>query len=129
MNLEKFDHIAIEVIDLDYYLARLVGTGSMRLLRRATAKRTGTRMAMVGDPTGMGLIENKDAAIGVPRSLDVAFGRFQPLSKSDARSVIVSDNQSFTALLVLITINMLAFEIVTLIQVVFGPWSLPQDRN
>jgi hypothetical protein len=43
--------------------------------------------------------------------------------------VIVSDNQSFTALLVLMTINMLAFQIVTLIQVVFGPWSLPEDRK
>jgi hypothetical protein len=49
----------------------------MRLPRRATAKRTGTRMAMVGDSTGMRLelIENKDAATGVPRSLHVAFGR------------------------------------------------------
>jgi hypothetical protein len=43
--------------------------------------------------------------------------------------VIVSDNQSFTALLVLMTINMLAFQIVTLIQVVFGSWSLPEDRK
>ena len=52
MKLEKLDHVAIEVVDLDYYVAQLVGTGGMRLLRRATARRTGTRMAMVGDPTG-----------------------------------------------------------------------------
>jgi CTP:molybdopterin cytidylyltransferase MocA len=55
----------------------IVGTGGMRLPRRATAKRTGTRMTMVGDPTGMRLelIENKDAATGVARSLNVAFGQ------------------------------------------------------
>ena len=41
MNLTKIDHVAIEVADLDYYIERLVGTGGMRLLRRATAKRTG----------------------------------------------------------------------------------------
>jgi hypothetical protein len=51
------------------------------------------------------------------------------LEEAWARSVIVSDNQSFTALLVLMTINMLAFQIVTLIQVVFGSWSLPEDRK
>jgi hypothetical protein len=51
------------------------------------------------------------------------------LEEAQARSVIVSDNQSFTALLVLMTINMLAFQIVTLIQVVFGSWSLPEDRK
>ena len=75
MKLEKLDHVAIEVVDLDYYVAQLVGTGGMRLLRRAIAKRTGTRMAMVGDPTGMKLelIENKDAATGAPRFLHVAF--------------------------------------------------------
>jgi NitT/TauT family transport system permease protein len=38
-------------------------------------------------------------------------------------------NQSFAALLVLMAINMLAFQVVTLIQVVFAPWSLPKDRK
>src|SRR5579864_8690100 len=75
MMLEKLDHIAIEVADLDYHVAQLVGTGGMRLLRRGTAKRTGARLAMVGDPTGMKLelIENKGVAGAAPRFLHVAF--------------------------------------------------------
>jgi NitT/TauT family transport system permease protein len=36
-------------------------------------------------------------------------------------------NQSFAALLILVAINLLAFQIVTMIQVVFAPWSLPKD--
>jgi ABC-type proline/glycine betaine transport system permease subunit len=36
-------------------------------------------------------------------------------------------NQSFAALLVLMAINVVAFKAVTLIQVVFAPWSLPKD--
>src|SRR5260370_7054400 len=75
MTLARLDHVAIEVVDLDYYIEQLVATGGMKLLRRSTAKRTGTRMAMVGDPTGMKLelIENKDAAETAPRFLHVAF--------------------------------------------------------
>ncbi len=67
------DHVAIEVADIDRYIDLLVGTGGMKLLRRATALRTGTRMAMVGDPNGMKLelIENAEAT--VPRYLHVAF--------------------------------------------------------
>jgi predicted enzyme related to lactoylglutathione lyase len=117
MKLEKLDHVAIEVVDLDYYVAQLVGTGGMRLLRRATAKRTGTRMAMVGDPTGMKLelIENKDAAAGIPRVLHVAFRSSDvdaaatslvdkgwnwergpiDLEEAEARSVLVSDSRGF----------------------------------
>jgi predicted enzyme related to lactoylglutathione lyase len=117
MKLEKLDHVAIEVVDLDYYVAQLVGTGGMRLLRRATAKRTGTRMAMVGDPTGMKLelIENKDAATGAPRFLHVAFRSSDvdaavtslldkgwkcergpiDLEEAQARSVLVSDSRGF----------------------------------
>jgi predicted enzyme related to lactoylglutathione lyase len=117
MNLEKLDHVAIEVVDLDYYIALLVGTGGMRLLRRATARRTGTRMAMVGDPTGMKLelIENKDAATGIPHFLHIAFrcrdvdvavtslldkgwkcerGPID-LEEAQARSLIVSDSRGF----------------------------------
>lgn len=75
MSLDRLDHVAIEVTDLDYYIEQLVRTGGMKVLRRATAKRTGTRMAMVGDPTGMKLelIENRDATGGAPRFLHVAF--------------------------------------------------------
>ena len=89
----------------------------MRLLRRATAKRTGTRMAMVGDPTGMKLelIENRDAAGGAPRFLHLAFRSSDveaaarsligkgwtwergpiDLEEAQARSVLLSDNGRF----------------------------------
>jgi predicted enzyme related to lactoylglutathione lyase len=117
MSLAKLDHVAIEVADLDYYIEQLVKTGGMKLLRRATAKRTGTRMAMVGDPTGMKLelIENKDAAGTVPRFLHVAFRSGDvdgaaaalvdkgwkwergptELEEAQARSVLLSDNRGF----------------------------------
>ena len=117
MNLTKIDHVAIEVADLDYYIERLVGTGGMRLLRRSTAKRTGARMAMVGDPTGMKLelIENRDAVGTVPRFLHVAFRSDDvdatatslvdkgwkwergpiDLEDAQARSVLLSDARGF----------------------------------
>ena len=117
MTLAKLDHVAIEVGDLDYYIERLVATGAMKLLRRSTAKRTGTRMAMVGDPTGMKLelIESKDAARTVPRFLHIAFRSSDvdaaaraladngwkwergpvDLEEAQARSVLLSDNRGF----------------------------------
>lgn len=117
MTLARLDHVAIEVADLDYYIEQLVATGGMRLLRRAIAKRTGTRMAMIGDPTGMKLelIENRDAAEGAPRFLHVAFRSSDvdaaarslvgkgwnlergpiDLEEAQARSVLLSDNRGF----------------------------------
>jgi hypothetical protein len=116
MSLDRLDHVAIEVADLDYYIELLVRTGGMKVLRRATAKRTGARMAMVGDPTGMKLelIENRDAA-GAPRFLHVAFRSGDvdaaarslvdkgwtwqrgpiDLEEAQARSVLLSDNGCF----------------------------------
>jgi predicted enzyme related to lactoylglutathione lyase len=117
MNLERLDHVAIEVSDLDYYVEQLVRTGGMKLLRRATAKRSGTRMAMVGDPTGMKLelIENRGVARGAPRFLHVAFRSSDvdaaarslvdkgwkwergpiDLEEAQARSALLSDNEGF----------------------------------
>ena len=117
MTLARLDHVAIEVVDLDYYIEQLVATGGMKLLRRSTAKRTGTRMAMVGDPTGMKLelIENKDAAGTAPRFLHVAFRSSDvdaaarslvgkgwkwergpiDLEEAQASSVLLSDNGGF----------------------------------
>jgi hypothetical protein len=116
MSLDRLDHVAIEVADLDYYIELLVRTGGMKVLRRATAKRTGARMAMVGDPTGMKLelIENRDAA-GAPRFLHVAFRSGDvdaaasslvdkgwtwqrgpiDLEEAQARSVLLSDSGCF----------------------------------
>ena len=117
MTLARLDHVAIEVVDLDYYIRQLVATGGMRLLRRSTAMRTGARMAMLGDPTGMKLelIENKNAAGTVPRFLHVAFRSNDAeaaarslandgwtcergpidLEEAQARSVLLSDNRGF----------------------------------
>jgi predicted enzyme related to lactoylglutathione lyase len=73
MKLERMDPVAIEVADLDALIERLCRTGGMRLLRRGLNKRTGERLAMVGDPVGMKLelIENRDAA--EPRFAHIAF--------------------------------------------------------
>jgi hypothetical protein len=117
MNLGRLDHVAIEVSDLDYYVEQLVRTGGMKLLRRAIAKRSGTRMAMAGDPTGMKLelIENRNAAGGAPRFLHVAFRSSDvdvavrslvnkdwkwergpiDLEEAQARSVLLSDSRGF----------------------------------
>jgi predicted enzyme related to lactoylglutathione lyase len=114
-NLGRMDHFALEVADLDRYIDQLVATGGMRLLRRGTAKRSGTRLAMVGDPTGMKieLIENPDAI--VPRYLHVAFRSADvdatasalkdkgwtwergpiELEDAQARSVLLSDSKGF----------------------------------
>jgi len=73
MSVGRIDHVAIEVSDLDRFIDQLVATGGMRLLRRGSAKRTGQRLAMVGDAMGMKfeLIENPAAT--APRYLHVAF--------------------------------------------------------
>jgi predicted enzyme related to lactoylglutathione lyase len=73
MSLGRMDHVAIEVADLDLRIERLCGTGGMRLLRRGSNKRTGARLAMIGDATGMKLelIENPEAV--EPRFLHIAF--------------------------------------------------------
>jgi predicted enzyme related to lactoylglutathione lyase len=114
-NLGRMDHVALEVADLDRHIEQLVATGGMRLLRRGTNKRSGTRLAMVGDPTGMKLelIENPDAT--VPRFLHVAFRSADvdatasalkdkgwswergptALEEAQARSVLLSDSKGF----------------------------------
>lgn len=73
MKLERMDHVALEVPDLDAMIERLCRTGAMRLLRRGFNKRTNERLAMVGDPVGMKLelIESKDAP--APRFAHIAF--------------------------------------------------------
>ncbi|HEV8023172.1 MAG TPA: VOC family protein [Candidatus Lustribacter sp.] len=73
MKLDRMDHVAIEVADLDARIERLCRTGAMRLLRRGFNKRSGQRLAMVGDATGMKLelIENPEAH--EPRFLHLAF--------------------------------------------------------
>lgn len=117
MTLTRLDHVAIEVVDLEHCIEQLVATGGMKLLRRATAKRTGARMALLGDPTGMKLelIENRDAAGEALRFLHIAFRSGDvdaaartlvgkgwkwergpiDLEEAQARSVLLSNNRGF----------------------------------
>ncbi|HVV92079.1 MAG TPA: VOC family protein [Hyphomicrobiales bacterium] len=53
MTVGRFDHVAIEVGDLDAYIARLTETGALRLMRRGALGRSGQRIAMLGDGTGV----------------------------------------------------------------------------
>jgi hypothetical protein len=71
--LGRFDHVAIEVGAFDETVATLVATGTLRLIRIGTMRRTGRRIAMLGDGTGVKIeiIENDDAA--TPRLAHVAF--------------------------------------------------------
>lgn len=57
-----FDHVALEVGDLDARIAQLVDHCGMRLLRMGTRHSTGQRIAMLGDGTGtkLELIESDD---------------------------------------------------------------------
>ena len=48
----KFDHVAIEVDDLDEQVRQLVDHCGMRLLRMGSRFSTGQRIAMLGDGTG-----------------------------------------------------------------------------
>lgn len=115
MTVGRLDHIAIEVADLDHFIDQLEATGGMRLLRRGTAKRTGQRLAMVGDQRGMKLELIENPATPAPRYLHVAFrsadvlralaglvaagfrherGPF-PLEEAKAESGLVSDGKGF----------------------------------
>jgi hypothetical protein len=60
----KVDHVAIEVADVDRYLATLLGTGALRLLREGTRVTTGHRIFMIGDGSGfkIELIEEPGAS-------------------------------------------------------------------
>lgn len=71
-NLGRFDHVAIEVGAFDEAVETLVASGTLRVIRIGTMRRTGTRIAMLGDGTGVKieLIENSEA--GTPRLAHIA---------------------------------------------------------
>ena len=72
-SLGRFDHVAIEVAAFEATVDELVATGSMRHIRSGVLARTGQRIALLGDGTGVKieLIENKDAS--APRLAHLAF--------------------------------------------------------
>lgn len=71
-NLGRFDHVAIEVGAFEDAVATLVASGALRVIRIGTMRRTGARIAMLGDGTGVKieLIENGEA--GTPRLAHIA---------------------------------------------------------
>ncbi len=60
MSLKNIDHVALEVPDLDEYIATFESTDGLRLIRKGYATATGQNIAMLGDPNGVKieLIEN-----------------------------------------------------------------------
>lgn len=72
MNNKRLDHVAIEVPNLDAYVAKLTGTGVMRLLRHG-ATRNGQRIAMLGDGQGGKLELIEKTTISEPCFAHVAF--------------------------------------------------------
>lgn len=73
MTLDRFDHVAIEVAAIDATIDELVATGAMRVIRTGVLARTGQRIVMLGDGTGVKieLIEAPEAQ--VPRLAHIAF--------------------------------------------------------
>lgn len=72
-SLGRFDHVAIEIAAFDATIDELVATGSMRLIRLGTVPRTGRRVALLGDGTGVKieLMENPEAS--APQLAHLAF--------------------------------------------------------
>ena len=68
----KFDHVALEVSDLDHHIQQLIDNCQMRLLRMGTRFNTGQRIAMLGDGTGTKL-ELIEASVGSPTFAHLAF--------------------------------------------------------
>lgn len=62
MTFTGFDHVALEVADLDHQVEALVSTGALHVRRYGTV-RSGHRMVLLGDDDGLclELIENPDA--------------------------------------------------------------------
>jgi catechol 2,3-dioxygenase-like lactoylglutathione lyase family enzyme len=72
MTHQRLDHVAIEVPDLDAYVAKLTETGVMRLLRLG-ATRNGQRIAMLGDGQGGKLELIEKTTLSQPCFAHVAF--------------------------------------------------------
>lgn len=114
MTLERLDHIAIEVPNLDEWITILEGTCSMRLLRTGSRHLTGQRIALLGDGTGMKLELIEGQASG-PAFVHLAFRvddtdavhaamvedgwqsvrSPHPLALAHARTALVSDGRGF----------------------------------
>jgi catechol 2,3-dioxygenase-like lactoylglutathione lyase family enzyme len=68
----KFDHVAIEVADFEARVRSLVDDIGLTLVREGVRHRTGQRIAMLGDETGV-KIELIEADSGEPTFAHLAF--------------------------------------------------------
>ena len=73
----RFDHVAIEVSDFDARVESLVGDVGMTLVRMGLRHRTGQRIAMLGDGTGV-KIELIESETAEPTFAHVAFRAERP---------------------------------------------------
>jgi catechol 2,3-dioxygenase-like lactoylglutathione lyase family enzyme len=84
----RFDHVAIEVDDFDERVAALVDEVGMTLVREGVRHRTGQRIAMLGDETGV-KIELIEADRAEPTFAHVAFRAEQADDVDAAEAALV----------------------------------------
>lgn len=91
--LSRIDHVALEVADIDAYIALFTATKGLKLIRKGVATATGRQIAMLGDRLGtkIELIEN--LACEGTRFLHVAFATddlADALTQTDAEGWLVA---------------------------------------
>ena len=84
----KFDHVAIEVNDFDHRVQALVNDIGMTLVRRGIRYRTGQRIAMLGDETGV-KIELIESHADQPAFAHVAFRADEAEAVDEAEAALV----------------------------------------
>lgn len=89
--MPAFDHVAIEVADLDGCIAMLERTGAMRLLRRGTRTGTGQRIAMVVDERGQKMELVERAEPGPAALLHIAVDVHDPADVERVHDELVAD--------------------------------------
>jgi hypothetical protein len=72
MSLERLDHVALEVADVDVFVQLLGDAGALQLIRRGVT-RSGQRIAMLGDGTGVKIELIENAQVLSPRLAHLAF--------------------------------------------------------
>jgi catechol 2,3-dioxygenase-like lactoylglutathione lyase family enzyme len=73
MSLNRIDHFAIEVKDIDAYVRTLEQTGGLKLIRWGVRMSNGRRIAMLGDGVGMKIEVAEEPSASTPRLDHVAF--------------------------------------------------------